>query len=96
MANTKSPSLLVAVRCLLAVLGGYLFTYTASAALARVLPVKPVDAVVISALLSFVVYLGFIIWSFAAARVSRVALSVLLSVPFALIGFWPQLMERLA
>ncbi|KRW59648.1 hypothetical protein [Pseudomonas sp. TTU2014-080ASC] len=96
MARVSSSTQVLIARCLLAVLGGYLFTYTASATLARVLPVKPTEAVVISALLSFVVYLGFIIWSFVEARVSRIAMGVLLSVPFALIGFWPQLMERLA
>ncbi|MCU1716740.1 iron transporter [Pseudomonas sp. 5P_3.1_Bac2] len=96
MARTSSSAWLLTARCLLAVFGGYLLTYMASAALARLLPVKPVDAVVIAALLSFVLYLGFIIWSFAAARLSRVWLSLLLALPLGLIGFWPQLMGRMA
>lgn len=96
MAKLSSSARVLAARCLLAVLGGYLFTYTASAALARLLPLKPVDAVVVSALLGFLIYLGFIIWSFAAERVARVALSLLLAVPFALIGFWPQLLGATA
>ncbi|WP_341780883.1 iron transporter [Ectopseudomonas mendocina] len=91
MAKLSSSIPVIIARCLLAVLGGYLVTYTATAALARVLPVKPVDAVVIAALSGFLIYLAFIIWSFAAARVRRVAISVVLAVPFALLGFWPQI-----
>jgi len=96
MARKNSSAMLLAARCLLAVFGGYLISYTACAALARLLPVTPVDAVVIAALLGFLIYLGFIIWSFAAARVSRVALSLLLAAPLTLIGFWPQLLGAFA
>ena len=79
-----------------AIIGGYLFTYSVCAALARLLPVKETEAVIISALLGFVVYLGFILWAFAARLQRSVWLSVLLSAPLLMIGFWPQLLERLA
>lgn len=90
------PALPKCGRVIAAILGGYLFSYSFCAAFARLLPVKAKEAVVISALLSFLVYLGFILWAFAARSQSRVWLSVLMSVPLLVIGFWPQLLERLA
>lgn len=83
------------MRTALAVLGGYLFTYAFTAALARVLPMQPVDALTIASLLSFVVYLSFILWAFAAASLRRVLIGVCVSLPLAAIGFWPRLLEVL-
>jgi hypothetical protein len=85
----------IAARTLLAVLGGYAFTYAATAALARLLPLDRVDALTAASLLSFVVYLVFILWTFAAASVRRVLAGLSVALPLAAIGFWPQLMERL-
>ena len=82
----------VAARTFLAVLGGYAFTYALTAALARLLPVDRVDALTIASLLSFVVYLVFILWAFAAS-VRRVLIGLSAAVPLAAIGFWPQLLE---
>lgn len=93
--NISHPVWVMSWRILLAVVGGYALTYAFSAALARVLPMAATEAVVISALLSFVVYLVFILWAFAEQQVLRVAYSMALIIPLAVIGFWPQLMERL-
>ena len=79
-----------------AIVGGYLFAYVFSAALAQLLPVRPTEAVIISALFGFVVYLGFILWAFAARAQMHVWLSLLSCVPLGILGFWPQLLERLA
>lgn len=83
-------------RTLLAILGGYLFTYTSTAALARLLPVDRYDATLVSTLLSFAVYTVFILWAYAVHSLRRLALGVALSLPLAVIGFWPQLMGALA
>jgi len=84
---------LVMNRILLAILGGYAFTYAFTAALARVLPMARVDALVAASLLSFVIYLSFILWAFAAASLRRVALVAATAIPLAALGFWPQLLE---
>lgn len=80
-------------RILLAILGGYAFTYAFTAALARLLPLARVDALVTASLLSFVVYLIFVLWAFAAASLRRVALVVATGIPLTLIGFGPQWLE---
>ena len=85
----------IATRTALAILGGYAFTYAFTAALSRLLPVGPVDALTIASLLSFVVYLVFILWAFAAASLRRVLVSLSVALPLAAIGFWPQLLEVL-
>lgn len=83
----------VCSRVLVAVVGGYVFTYTATAALARLLPLDRIDALTTASLLSFVVYLVFILWAFAAASLRRALTGLSLSVPMAAVGFWPQLLE---
>lgn len=92
--TTCSRSWPVISRLLAAVLGGYLFTYGFTAALARLLPVERPDAVLVSTLLSFTLYTAFILWAFAVHSLRKLALGVALSLPLALIGFWPQLLER--
>lgn len=82
-------------RILAAILGGYLFTYCFTAALARLLPLDRFDAALVASLVSFIVYLAAILWVFATHSLRRVALSLLLIPPMGLIGFWPQLMETL-
>lgn len=83
----------IAARTVLALLGGYAFTYALTAAFARLLPLDPVDAVTAASLLSFVVYLVFLLWAFAARSLRRVLIGAALAIPLALVGFWPQLLE---
>lgn len=83
----------VCSRVLVAVLGGYVFTYAATAALARLLPFDRIDSLTTASLLSFVVYLVFILWAFAAASLRRALLGTSIAIPLAAIGFWPQLLE---
>lgn len=85
----------IAARTALALLGGYAFTYAATAALARLLPLDPVDAVTAVSLLSFVIYLVFVLWAFAAASLRRVLSGVALALPLGFVGFWPQVLEAL-
>lgn len=85
----------IAVRSLLAIVGGYVFTYALVAALARVLPLERADTTVVVTLLSFMIYLIFLLWAFAARSSRRIALVVASSAVFAAIGFWPQLVEML-
>lgn len=84
-----------AARTGLALLGGYAFTYSFTAAAARSLPLDPVDAVTTASLLSFVVYLLFMIWAFAAASLRRVLTGAGIAIPLAIVGFWPKLMAVL-
>lgn len=83
----------VAARTGLAIMGGYAFTYAFTAALARLLPVNPVDASTIASLLSFVVFLLFILWAFSTVSVRRVLLGLSMTLPLAAVGFGPQLLE---
>lgn len=82
-------------RTVAALVGGYVFTYAFTAALARLLPLDNVDSLIVSSLLSFVVYTFAILWAFAARSQARAWMGVALAVPLAMIGFWPQLLERL-
>jgi uncharacterized membrane protein len=78
-----------------ALLGGYAFTYTFTAAVARLLPFDPIDAMITATLLSFVVYTLAILWAFACRSLFKVWAGLGLALPLGVIGFWPQLMERL-
>lgn len=79
-----------------AILGGYAFTFAATAALARLLPFGRLDAVVVATLLSFAVYTAMMLWAFIARTALRAWAVVALSAPLAVIGFWPQFLERLS
>lgn len=85
----------VTARTLAAIAGGYLFTYCFTAALARLLPLERFDATLVASLLSFIIYLAFILWVFATHSLRRIAASLLFMPPLAVVGFWPQLLERL-
>mgnify|MGYP003583084003 FL=1 len=75
-----------------AILGGYAFTYAATAALARLLPLDKVHALISATLLSFALYTGAILWAFACRSATRAWAGLALGLPLAAIGFWPQLM----
>lgn len=66
----------IAARVLLASCGGYLLTYSATAALARVLAVAPASAVLISTNLSFALYVAVVIWVFADSNIKRIVLAM--------------------
>lgn len=78
-----------------ALLGGYLFTYAFTAAMARLLPLDKVDALIAASLASFLIYTLAILWAFGCRSACRAWAGMALAVPLAMIGFWPQLMERL-
>lgn len=78
-------------RIVAALLGGYVFTYAFTAALARLLPLDKVDALISASLLSFAVYTGAILWAFASRSATRAWAGLALGLPLAVIGFWPQL-----
>ena len=71
-----SAACCVLTRSFLAIAGGYLLaaglSALAAAALARVLP--PSEAVVLMAMLAFLIYLALLIWAFAERRLLRVLL----------------------
>lgn len=77
------------LRVVAAVFGGYVLTYAATAALARLLPLARFDAAMVATLLSFALYTGFVLWAFATGSVRRVWLGIGLSLPLATLGFWP-------
>ncbi|BAN50198.1 hypothetical protein [Metapseudomonas resinovorans] len=80
-------------RVLAAVFGGYLFTYAFTAALARLLPMAPGDAMIVATLASFLIYALAILWAFACKSLWRMWGGLALALPLALVGFWPQLMR---
>ncbi|MGH8486388.1 MAG: iron transporter, partial [Pseudomonas sp.] len=71
--------------------GGYAFSYAATAFLARVLPMSPVDAVIVATLPAFVFYTLAMLWAFACRTERRAWALTALSCPLALVAFWPQL-----
>jgi Ca2+/Na+ antiporter len=83
-------------RAIAAVLGGYALTYAFIAGLARLLPIDKADAVVITNLVSFALYLIVLIWIFSRATSLRSWGVVMWSVPLAMIGFWPTLKGMLS
>lgn len=85
----------IASRTGAALLGGYAFTYACVACLARMLPLDRVDALLVASLPMFVIYTLAVLWAFAARDAWRAWLCVPLALPLLLIGFWPQLLERL-
>ncbi|AMR67873.1 MULTISPECIES: DUF3649 domain-containing protein [Pseudomonadaceae] len=85
----------VFARAMAAVFGGYAFTYAFTACLARLLPLERIDALLVASLPMFVVYTLAVLWAFAARDAWRAWLGLPLAIPLALIGFWPQLLERL-
>lgn len=78
-----------------ALLGGYLFTYAFTAAAARLLPLAKVDALIAASLASFLIYALAILWAFACRSARQAWAGMALAAPLAVIGFWPQLTERL-
>lgn len=79
-----------------ALLGGYAFSYSVTACLARLLPMSPADVVIVSTLLAFLFYTLAILWAFASRDALRAWAPLALAAPLALIGFWPQALEWLA
>ncbi|MFJ3073446.1 MULTISPECIES: iron transporter [Pseudomonas] len=79
-----------------ALLGGYAFSYAATACLARLLPLADRDAVIVATLPAFIFYTLAILWAFASRDALRAWAPLAVAVPLALVGFWPQALEWLA
>ncbi len=83
MAKATSQSLLlsyrlqVALRVLLAAVGGYFATVVTAIFLVNVLPLSRSDAVVTSALSTFVIYTLAVIWVFSAHSLRRATIGLL-------------------
>lgn len=90
--NTTVPVwALIVSRAAAALLGGYAFSYAATACLARLLPLAAADAAIVASLPSFAFYTGAFLWAFATRSARRAWALAVLAVPLAVIGFWPQL-----
>ncbi|MFJ4155630.1 iron transporter [Pseudomonas sp. NPDC089752] len=94
--NNKKAWLQILSRSGAALLGGYAFSYAASACLARLLPLAPADAVIAATLPSFIFYTAAILWAFASRDALRAWAPLAVAAPLALVGFWPQALEWLA
>jgi hypothetical protein len=81
---TVAYRLAVASRAVAALFAGYLLASLASVCLAHWLPLARAEAVVISMMLSFLVYLVAVIWCFACRSAWRAWLGML--IPCALLG----------
>lgn len=88
--KSKPPAWPTLSRIVAALIGGYLFTYAFTAALARLLPMDKVDALVVATLPSFLIYTLVILWAFGCRNAWRAWAGVALALPLAAIGFWPQ------
>lgn len=66
----------VAIRTVAAIGGGYLLASMVTQALAILLPMTPVDAVVMATLTGLIVYPCAVMWCFAAATVVRACLGL--------------------
>ena len=95
MKHATSAWVPILSRTLAALVGGYVFTYAFTAALARLLPLDNVDAMLVASLLSFAIYTCAILWAFIARHQWSAWMGAVLALPLAAIGFWPQLLERL-
>ena len=98
---SRSPTWLqILSRSSAALLGGYAFSYAATACLARLLPLllplPPSDAVIVATLPTFVFYTLAILWAFASRDALRAWAPLAVAAPLALVGFWPQTLEWLA
>ena len=93
--KSKSTAWPTLSRIVAALIGGYLFTYAFTAALARLLPMDKVDALVVASLPSFLIYTLAILWTFACRNAWRAWAGMALALPLAAIGFWPQWREVL-
>jgi hypothetical protein len=91
MNKTLPVWVLIMSRAAAALLGGYAFSYAATACLARLLPMSAVDAAIVASLPSFAFYTAAFIWAFASRDALRAWVPALLACPLAVIGFWPQL-----
>jgi hypothetical protein len=78
----------ILARTLAATGGGWLLTYSATAALAVSLPVDCPSAVLTASITSFVIYTGAVLWAFAARSSVRVWWTMgLVAAPLAVVGF---------
>ncbi|MEN5141051.1 iron transporter [Pseudomonas sp. LB-090624] len=93
----KAPAWLqIFSRSCAALLGGYAFSYAASACLARILPLPASDAVIVATLPAFIFYTVAMLWAFACRNALRAWAPLALAVPLSLVGFWPQALGWLA
>lgn len=95
MKHTTPAWMPILSRTLAAMVGGYVFTYAFTAALARLLPLDNVDSLLVASLLSFAIYTCAILWAFIARHQWSAWMGAVLAVPLAAIGFWPHMLERL-
>ena len=95
MKHTTPAWMPILSRTLAAMVGGYVFTYAFTAALARLLPLDNVDSLLVASLLSFAIYTCAILWAFIARHQWSAWMGAMLAVPLAAIGFWPHMLERL-
>ena len=95
MKHTTPAWMPILSRTLAAMVGGYVFTYAFTAALARLLPLDNVDSLIVASLLSFAIYTCAILWAFIARHQWSAWMGAVLAVPLAAIGFWPHMLERL-
>ncbi|WP_312682700.1 hypothetical protein [Stenotrophomonas chelatiphaga] len=72
----------------LALLAGYAVAAAWAAALARLLPGAAADTALVATMLSFVVYTGAAIWSFAARSSARAAFGLLIAGALGLTIAW--------
>lgn len=89
MNRTVPVWLSIVSRSAAALLGGYAFSYGATACLARVLPMAPVDAAIVASLPSFALYTCAFLWAFASRDALGAWAPAMLAVPLAAVGFWP-------
>lgn len=66
----------VASRVLAAVIGGYSLTSAATVLLALVWPLPQADAILAATMLSFILYVGILVWIFSVKRLQTIWLGL--------------------
>lgn len=86
--HTRNYRLSVAARLVLAVAGGYILTSEVVAALALLLPLQPAEATLAATMLSFAIYAGIVLITFAIRSIWRVGTCMALAIAVARAIAW--------
>jgi hypothetical protein len=86
--HTRNYRISVASRLVVAVVGGYILTSAAVAALALILPLQPVEATLTATMVSFAIYAGVVLAVFAIRSIWWAGACMVLAIAIARALVW--------
>lgn len=86
--HTRNHRVAIAARLIVAIVGGYILTSAAIAALALLLPLQPAEASLIATMLSFAIYAGIVLGTFAVRSIWRAGACMVLAIAIARAIVW--------